>query len=163
MQRPTVTFRALARALPVAYAVHVAEEAPEFTAWARRNASGRYSQRDFVRNNALGFISTVAATAVVRQRPRPTLDLAYYTLVVTQQALFNAVFHSVATVAFREYSPGLATSLLTVPIWAGLTRAAMAESRLTSRQVVVCTLLAGAFHAGVVANQVFYVGVPERT
>jgi hypothetical protein len=145
----------------VAYLAHVSEEAPGFTEWAKRNASPRYTQREFVRVNMLGFASSVAATrAVARSQSRP-LDRAYYTLVVTQQAVFNAIFHSGATLAFREYSPGLVTSLLTVPLWRRLTRAALAEHRLTKRDVLACTLVAGIVHAGVVARQVFFVGVPE--
>jgi hypothetical protein len=156
-----MSFRRLAWAFPAAYAVHVAEEAPGFTEWARRNASKRYTERDFLLNNALGFVSTTAATVAVTRAQRRTLDLAYYTLVVTQQAAFNAVFHAVSTVAFREYSPGLVTSVLHLPLWRRLTRAAVAERRLTKRDVVVCTFFAGILHAGVVARQVFFVGVPE--
>jgi hypothetical protein len=157
-----MTFRRLAWAFPVAYVAHVAEEAPGFTEWARRNASERYTQRDFVRINALGFAGSAAATAVVTRGKNRPLDLGYYTLVVTQQALFNAFFHALATLAFREYSPGLVTSILNLPLWRALTQAAVAERRLTKRQVVVCTLIAGVLHAGVVARQVFYVGVPEQ-
>jgi hypothetical protein len=153
-------FRRLAWALPAAYVVHVAEEAPRFTRWAQRNASQRYSQRDFVRNNALGFLTTAAATLAVVERRK--LDLTYYTLVVTQQAAFNAVFHSATTVAFGEYSPGLVTSILHLPLWRHLTRAAVAERRLTTRDVVACTIIAGAVHAIVVARQVFFVGVPDK-
>jgi hypothetical protein len=152
-------FSRLAWAFPAAYAVHVAEEAPGFTEWARRNASERYTQRDFVTINALGFATTVAGTLVATRRQSRMLDLAYYTLVVTQQALFNAVFHSATAVAFREYSPGLVTSVLTVPLWRSLTRAAIAERRLTRREVAACTLVAGVVHAGAVARQVFFVGV----
>jgi hypothetical protein len=155
-------FRRLAWALPAAYVVHVAEEAPRFTRWAQRNASQRYSQRDFVRNNALGFLTTAAATLAVTRIERRKLDLTYFTLVVTQQAAFNAVFHSATTVAFGEYSPGLVTSILHLPLWRHLTRAAVAERRLTTRDVVACTIIAGAVHAIVVARQVFFVGVPDR-
>jgi hypothetical protein len=153
-------FRRLAWALPAAYVVHVAEEAPRFTRRAQRNASQRYSQRDFVRNNALGFLTTTGATLAVVDRRK--LDLMYYTLVVTQQAAFNAVFHSATTVAFGEYSPGLVTSILHLPLWRHLTRAAVAERRLTTRDVVACTIIAGAVHAIVVARQVFFVGVPDK-
>jgi hypothetical protein len=156
-----MSFRKLAWAFPAAYAVHVAEEAPGFTAWARRNASPRYTNRDFLRINGLGFVGTVGATfAVTRARSR-TLDLAYYSLVATQQAV-NAVFHSATTVAFREYSPGLITSVLTVPLWRRLTRAALAEKLLTKHDVVACTLMAAIVHAGVVARQVFFIGVPAN-
>jgi hypothetical protein len=156
-----MSFRKLAWAFPAAYAVHVAEEAPGFTAWARRNASPRYTNRDFVRINGLGFVGTVGATfAVTRARSR-TLDLAYYSLVATQQAV-NAVFHSATTVAFREYSPGLITSVLTVSLWRRLTGAALTEKLLTKHDVVACTLMAPIVHAGVVARQVFFIGVPAN-
>src|SRR5437763_9730572 len=148
-------FRRLVWAFPAAYVAHVAEEAPGFTRWAQRNASQRYSQRDFVRNNALGFLTTTAATLAVTRIQRRRLDLAYYTLVVTQQAAFNAVFHAATTAAFREYSPGLVTSILHLPLWRRLTRAALAEHRLTPRDIVACTITAGAVHAIEVARQVF--------
>jgi hypothetical protein len=80
---------------------------------------------------------------------------------VTQQAVFNALFHSVTTVTFREYSPGLITSVLTVPLWRRLTRTAITEGRLSRRDVAGCRLVAGIVHAGVVARQVFFVGVPK--
>lgn len=155
------SFRAYARWFLPAFAAHVAEEAPGFTAWAQRNASARYSQGDFLRNNALGFVGTAAATAaVVRSDSRP-LQLAYYTLVVTQQAVFNAVFHAGSTMAYREYSPGLITSLLGAGLWRGLTRAALVEGRVARRDLPACILLAGAVHAAVVARQVFFLGAPE--
>jgi len=53
-----------------AFALHVLEEAPGFTAWARRYASERYTQRDFVRNNALGLGITGAATYVLARSSR---------------------------------------------------------------------------------------------
>jgi hypothetical protein len=42
-----------------------------------------------------------------------------------------------------------------------LTRAAIAEGRLNRRDVATCLLVAGIVHAGVVARQVFFVGVPD--
>jgi hypothetical protein len=155
-------FRKLAWAFPVVFAAHVAEEAPGFTAWARRNASPRYSERDFVRNNALGIVGAAGATFAVTRSEDRLVNLAYYMLVLTQQALFNSVFHAATTVAFREYSPGLVTSILTVPLWRRLTKAAVAERRLTKREVAACTAVAGAVHAIVVARQVFFIGVPVK-
>ena len=155
-------FNRAAWTFPAAYVVHVAEEAPGFTAWATRNASGRYTQTDFVRNNALGFVSTLAATAWITRSERRALGLAYYTLVVTQQAVFNALFHMGTTLAYREYSPGVVTSVLTVPLWRRLTRAALAEHRLSKRDVIVCTFVAGVVRAAVVARQVYFVGVGDH-
>ena len=155
------SFRRTAWTFPAAYLVHVAVEAPGFTAWARRNASERYTQTDFVRNNALGFVSTIAATvAITRSKERRALGLAYYSLVVTQQAVFNALFHVGTTLAYREYSPGVVTSVLTVPLWWRLTRAALTEHRLSQGDVIACTLVAGIVHAAVVARQVYLVAAP---
>jgi hypothetical protein len=86
------SFRRTAWAFPAAYVAHVAEEAPGFTAWARRNASEHYTQTDFIRNNALGFVSTIAATAAITRSERRALGLAYYTLVLTQQAVSTHSF-----------------------------------------------------------------------
>jgi hypothetical protein len=154
------SFRHTAWTFPAAYVAHVAEEAPGFTAWARRNASEHYTQTDFVRNNALGFVSTIAATVVITRSERRALGLAYYTLVLTQQAVFNALFHVGTTLAYREYSPGVVTSVLTLPLWRRLTRAALAEDRLSRRDVTACAVLACIVHAAVIARQVYFVGFP---
>jgi hypothetical protein len=150
--------RRLAWLLPAAYAVHVAEEAPGFTRWARAHASERYSQRDFVVNNTLGFVGTVAATGLLsRWAPRP-LVLAYYMAIVTQQALFNPVWHAGEAVARRAYHPGVVTSLvLFLPLWWALTRAALREHLLSRRDAALCVAVAGALHALVVAEQVYFV------
>jgi Protein of unknown function with HXXEE motif len=97
----------------------------------------------------------------ITRSERRALDLAYYTLVVTQQAVFNAVFHVGTTIAYREYSPGVVTSVLMVPLWRRLTGAALTEHRLSEREVIACALVAGVVHAAVVARQVYFVGVPE--
>jgi hypothetical protein len=41
-----------ARLVPVAYALHVVEEAPGFAAWVRRHAARDYTDAEFVRINA---------------------------------------------------------------------------------------------------------------
>jgi Protein of unknown function with HXXEE motif len=154
------SFRRTAWAFPAAYVAHVAEEAPGFTAWARRNASEHYTQTDFIRNNALGFVSTIAATAAITRSERRALGLAYYTLVLTQQAVFNALFPMGTTLAYREYSPGAVTSMLMLPLWWRRTRAALAEDRLGRRDVIACIVLAGIVHAGGIVRQVCSVGLP---
>ncbi len=117
-----------------AFALHVLEEAPGFTAWARRHASERYTQRDFARNNALGLAITGAATYVLaRPSRRRRFFGVYYSTILTQQALFNTVFHAATTVAWREYSPG----------------------------AVLASAIGGTIHAGAVAQQVFFIGVSE--
>src|SRR5204862_459374 len=95
-----------------AFALHVLEEAPGFTAWARRHASARYTQRDFVRNNALGLVLTGGATwLVMRGRRWQPAFFVYYSTILTQQALWNTAFHAATTATYREYSPGLVSAL----------------------------------------------------
>lgn len=56
--------------LSVALVVHVTKAAPGLTAWAKRNASARHSQQDVIRNSAIGFASTTAATLAVTRSQR---------------------------------------------------------------------------------------------
>jgi hypothetical protein len=154
-----VSFGRAAWLLPAAFAVHVAEEAPGFTAWAQRHASARYTAGDFWRNNALGMAMSLATAPVAAGTRDRRVAYAWYTVVLTQQAVFNPVFHLATTAAFRTYSPGLATSLLFLPVWAGATRAGLREGLLSARGVGVGVAIAGAIHAAAVAQQVFHVDV----
>ena len=112
-------FRRAVWLFPVAFAAHVLEEAPGFTAWARRHGSSRYTEDDFIRNNALGLAMTIVGTRssrLGRRAGRPMFS--YFAIVLTQQAVFNTLFHSGTTVAYREYSPGLVTALAGfLPVW----------------------------------------------
>ena len=148
-----------AKLLPAAFALHVLEEAPGFTDWARRHASERYTQRAFLRNNALGFALTGIATAAVVRFSGSRLFLAWYSAVLTQQALFNAAFHVGTTAAWRERSPGLVTSVtLFLPIWFAVTRRALRDGLLTRRSLAATVTAGGVIHGAAVAQQVFYVG-----
>jgi hypothetical protein len=149
-------FRRAVWLFPVAFAAHVAEEAPGFTAWARRHASSRYTQRDFVRNNALGLAMTLAGTAVVsRSRARPVV-FSFFAIVLTQQALFNTLFHAGTTVAYREYSPGLMTAMLGfLPLWWHLSVLARREELISGSGARWAAAVGGAVHAGAVVQQVY--------
>ena len=140
-----------------ALAIHVLEEAPGFTSWARRHASPRYTAGHFARVNGLGVLSTLGATLVVtRAGGRPAFG-AYYLLVVTPQAVWNPVFHASTTVAFREYCPGLATSLAFPAVWLRITRSALSDGLLGGRRGVAATIAAGGvLHGAAVAHQVFF-------
>jgi hypothetical protein len=150
-------FRRAVWLFPVAFAAHVAEEAPGFTAWVRRHGSSRYTQADFVRINALGLAMTLAGTAVVaRARSRPVV-CGYFAIVLTQQALFNTLFHAGATVAYREYSPGLVTALGSLlPPWWHLSRLARREALITPSGELLAAGIGGAIHAGAVVQTVYH-------
>jgi Protein of unknown function with HXXEE motif len=76
--------------------------------------------------------------------------------VLTQQALFNTVFHVGTTVAYREYSPGLVTAVAGfLPLWWRLTRLAGREGLLTRGGALGAAAIGGAVHATAVARQVY--------
>ena len=157
-------FRRAAWLLPAALAAHVAEEAPGFARWARRNAWEGYSDRDFARINAAGLALTVAATLVVTRTHNRTAFLAYHVGMVSQQALWNPVFHVGATAAYREYSPGVVSGVALFPAtWLVLTRAAIREGRITRRATALSAALAAPVHAAAVVTQVYGVGCTAET
>ena len=89
---------------------HVAEEVPNFPQWATRHF-GTTSTTYFV----LSHIPLFAAVLyIVYQASRPVVDAVWvWLLIAVQSALaVNAVFHILTTIWFREYSPGLVTSVL---------------------------------------------------
>ena len=140
--------------LTAALALHVAEEAPGFAAWARRNTWAGYRDRDFVAINAAGLATTALAGAAVARRP--ALFAPWYAGIVSQQFLWNPVFHVGTTIAYGEYSPGLVTALtLFPPLWWRETRRALRSGRLSRRGVVVAAAIGGALHLGAVHKQVY--------
>jgi hypothetical protein len=149
-------FRRAVWLVPVAFAAHVAEEAPGFTAWARRHGSSRYSQADFIRNNALGLAMTVAGSALVSRAPTRAVVFSYFATVLTQQALFNTLFHTGTTVAYREYSPGLVSALSGfLPVWWHLSRLARREGLLSPSGELGAAAIGGAIHTAAVVQQVY--------
>jgi hypothetical protein len=143
--------------LTAALALHVAEEAggrDGFPAWARRNTWAGYRDRDFIAINAAGLAMTVLASAAVRREPR--LFGLWYAGVVTQQMLWNPVFHVGATIAYREYSPGLVTAVALFPaLWWRETRRALRTGQLSRRGVAVAAGVGGVLHVAAVRRQVY--------
>jgi Protein of unknown function with HXXEE motif len=149
-------FSRIAPLFPAVFALHVLEEAPGFAAWARRHGSPRYTQRDFVRNNALGLAMTVVATRLIRRDPSRGMVFGYFSLVLTPQALFNTVFHVGTTVVYREYSPGVVTAVAGfLPLWWRLSRQARQERLITRGGALWAGAIGGAVHAAAVVQQVY--------
>ena len=151
--------RRAAKLFPAAFAAHVLEEAPGFTRWAQEHASERYSRADFARNNTVGLALTAGGTLLVLRSSSRSVFLVYYSVVLSQQALFNTAFHAGTTVAWRAYSPGLFTSLaLFLPLWLGATRSGLREGLLTRPGLAAALAVAGLVHTVAVAQQVFFAG-----
>jgi hypothetical protein len=137
----------------------VLEECDGFAGWVQRHGRADYSSADFVRINAAGLLLTGAATLAVIRRPGRRVFAAYYALILTQQALFNPVFHVGSTVAYRDWSPGTASAvLLFVPLWWHLTGRALRDGSLDNRTLALGIGTGGAVHGAAVAQQVFGLG-----
>jgi hypothetical protein len=149
-------FRPAVWLLLPAFALHVLEEAPQFTAWVNRHASPRFTRTDFLRNNGLGMALNVILCAAVAAFPQPPVVFVFFALGVWQ-AGFNAVFHVATTAAYGAYSPGLLTSLTLYPaLCCYLSRLAFREGLLTNTSGTIALVLGGALHAYVVAVQVYF-------
>ena len=149
-------FRRSVWLFPVVFLAHVVEEAPRFSAWARRHGSVNYARSDFIRDNSAGLGMTLLGTRLVsRNQTRPVV-FGYFALVLSQQALFNALFHSGTTIAYREYSPGLATALGGfLPLWWHLTRLARREELISGSGSLLAAGIGAVIHLTAVAQQVY--------
>ena len=156
-------FRQAVWLLLPAFALHVLEEAPQFTAWVNRYASTRFTRADFLRNNGLGMALNVRLCAAVAAFPHPAAVFVFFALCVWQ-AGFNTLFHVATTAAYGVYSPGLLTSLTLYPAvcWY-LSRLAFQEGLLTNTSAAIALVLGGVIHAYVVAVQVYLFSPFGRT
>jgi hypothetical protein len=101
---------------------------------------------------------TALATAAVRREPR--LFILWYAGVVSQQMLWNPMFHLGTTIAYREYSPGVVTALTLFPaLWWRETRRALRAGRLSRRGVALCAAAGGLMHLAAVRRQVYGRGI----
>jgi len=94
----------------LALVIHVCEELPTFPAWATLRF-GTTTPLWFV----LSHIPILATAFWISRRAshEPTNRVALWWLLALQVALVaNGVFHVVASIGFREYSPGLVSSVL---------------------------------------------------
>jgi Protein of unknown function with HXXEE motif len=116
----------------------------------------RRTGADFVSINAAGLAMTLAATEALRRARGRSSVFLYLAFVLTQQALFNTIFHVGATMAYREYSPGLLTAVAGfLPAWWRLTRLARAEELISTRGNRSATAIGGAVHAVAVVKTVY--------
>ena len=150
-----LNFREAVWLFPPVFALHVLEEAPQFTVWVNRYASKGFTQADFIRNNALGMVSAVLLCALVSLFPNRLTVFLFFALVVTQ-AVFNTLFHVGTTAAYGAYSPGVITSLvLYPPLFYYLSRLPYHEGLLTNLTGALALFIGGALHARVVVGQVY--------
>jgi hypothetical protein len=141
---------------PAATVLHVLEEWPRFPRWARRFASPRYSDGEYVRTHALTIVLAVSAALVLRAAPRPTLVLAFFALLFGPAVTCNALFHAGASLASRTYCAGVATGLLLyLPLSALLATQALHEGLVTAPALAAAYGIAIVVHTLEVGHTVF--------
>jgi len=92
--------------------LHVVEEWPGFPRWARRFASPRYSDGEYVFTHVATIAIAVGTAALLTAFPLPWLVFLFLALVYGPGVLCNAFFHAGATIVSRTYCPGAVTAVL---------------------------------------------------
>ena len=129
------SFERLLWLVPVLFAIHNAEEAPQMERWTHRLPPGlhpRVTTRQFTL--AVCLLTLLVAALTVIAANAPSSGVATHAVLGAQAAIFlNVLFpHVLATLRYRLYSPGLVTGLLlNVPFSLFLFHRALAERRVT--------------------------------
>ena len=141
---------------PVVQTVHVWEEWPGFPKWARRFASSRYTDREYIVTHALAIASALAVVLLVRAFPNRFVVFVLFAFACGPAIPCNAVFHVAATVLSRQYCPGTLTSVvLYAPLAGWLVALALREGLLSSATATIAFVVAALFHALEVGHNVF--------
>ena len=107
----SLNFRQAVWLFPIAYTLHVLEELPLFTSWARRYASPAFTMRDYLVIHMTGIVVAFVAPLVINRFPHRAVIFGFFAFIFTPAVCFNILFHAGATVAFGAYSPGLLTAV----------------------------------------------------
>lgn len=117
---------------------HVAEELPRFPEWATRHF-GTTSPAYFVLSH-IPLLATVLYIVYRASRPWASVLWVWLLLVVQSALAANGVFHIVATLRFREYSPGLVSAIaLYMPVTAYLLPLAVTQLGPLRTATACCT------------------------
>ena len=151
-----MTFRDAVWLFPAAFLLHVFEEWPRFTNWAKRYASDLFTQRDYDTIHLAGIIASFAFAAIVWRFPDRVVVFVFFAFVFAPGLFFNTLFHAGATLITREYCPGVVTALtLYLPVFFFVSRLAWRENLLDAATLTASLVIAGAFHAWEVGHNVF--------
>ena len=152
----SMTFRQSVWLFPLAYFLHVLEELPHFTNWARRYAAPGFTMRDYLMIHLIGIAVALLAPLVIWSFSNRIVIFLFFSIVFTPAVCFNILFHAGATAAFGVYCPGLITSLvLYPPLFVAVSRRAISERLLTSRTALISFVIAGLVHAADLSRNVF--------
>jgi len=135
--------RILAIALPIVFALHVAEEAPGFVAWFNNLVTPGITQRLFLSVNATALLITLAIAGLVATS-RDTGVCIVAVAWVGFLMLANGLLHVVGTLVHWRYAPGVITgSLLYLPFSVLFMKAVVRECAIPWRTVLLAALAGG--------------------
>jgi hypothetical protein len=141
--RDASAFYRLLWAFPIAFVLHIAEEAPAFSSWVEHTLGGEISLGAFAVNNA-GFMVVLVALVVLAVRVQKPWATALLFFWVSGQQFWNFVFHLYTQILFGDYSPGIVTAvLLYYPTYLFIAGRAVRE-RHVSPGVMALAFVAGA-------------------
>jgi hypothetical protein len=139
-----------------AFALHVLEEWPRFTGWAKRHASLQFTQRDYNVIHSAGLAASLLAALIVWHFPNRPVVFVFFAFVFAPTVFFNTVFHVGASVLTRSYCPGMITaSVIYLPLFALITDLAHKEGLLSFGSLLVTLVIAGGLHTWEVGHNVF--------
>lgn len=151
-----MSFKRAVWLFPAGYTLHVLEELPQFTSWARHYANTTFTMRDYLVIHLGGIVAALLSPLMLHFFRNRLTTFVFFTLIFTPAVCFNVFFHIGVTATFGVYCPGLFTAVtLYPPLFYVVTREAFRETLLTNRLAGISFVLAGIFHAADVSHNVF--------
>jgi hypothetical protein len=130
-------------ALPVVFALHVAEEAPLFVGWFNARVTPQITQGSFVAVNGVAFLITVCLAALLSSS-RGALERLVGAAWVGFLMLANGLFHLIATIADGSYCPGVFTgTFIYLPLSMLFIRGVAREAQVPLFMVAAAALAGG--------------------
>src|SRR5262249_12049123 len=121
-----------------------------------RNISSRYTASHWRRVHAMGMLLAIAASASVGRWMRP-LTIFFFTAAFLTPMVFNALFHTAASMYFRSYLPGTVSALVLFPAlcWHLVSRFSDA-GLLDARSALTASVIGATFHGLDLAFTTFF-------
>ena len=152
----SVTIQQAVWLFPICVAGHFLEEATGFASWAGRNISSRYTASHWRRVHAIGMVLAIAASASVDRWMHP-LTIFFFTAAFLTPMVFNALFHTAASMYFRSYSPGTLSALILFPALCWYLASRFSDAGLLdARSAITATVMGATFHSLDLAATTFF-------
>ena len=84
-----MSFRRLVWLFPLAYVLHVLEELPHFTNWARQYANASFTMRDYLTIHLTGIVASVMAPLLIRYFPNRVVIFIFFKLRLSTSRLLQ--------------------------------------------------------------------------